>query len=289
MSNWSCLKTISAYAFFWSIGTYLCKESDLVSFNDIACEIIKKSACVLNPDRLKLFESEIDIKSNSLVPFQKDLSLLNTKDHIIVDYLYQASLVKLCMDNLQPCLIYGHVGVGKSSLVEKMLLSRYDYSRISSIEPGDHVQKTLMRNIPFIKAKKYPSINNYSNNYVFVIEDLNVNYAPRRRSTQSSSSMELARQIMETRTLGPSEEGDHIGLEHVVLLFTCSFCGNSPNYMPLSERLTKSLINVNLNPNPSSFIESVFFSPIQQWLEEFPSESVLYPNELAHVRKIEIS
>lgn len=57
----------------------------------------------------------------------------------------------------------------------------------------------------------------------------------------------------------------------------------TPNFIPLSQRLTKNLINIHLNPNPVSLTESIFSIPIQNWLEEFPSDSVQYPSELAQV------
>ena len=61
----------------------------MISFNEIAVEIIKKNSCVLNPETLKLYESEIDIKSNCLVAFQKDTHLHpNIKDWIIHDVIF---------------------------------------------------------------------------------------------------------------------------------------------------------------------------------------------------------
>jgi len=64
---------------------YIDQRDDLNSFNEIATDIIKNNTCVLNPDGLKLYESEIDIKSNCLVPFQKETSHSNTKDWMISD------------------------------------------------------------------------------------------------------------------------------------------------------------------------------------------------------------
>ena len=33
-------------------------------------------------------------------------------------FQYQASLIRLCLENSQPLLIYGDIGVGKSTLTE---------------------------------------------------------------------------------------------------------------------------------------------------------------------------
>lgn len=66
------------------------KREDLASFNEIAVEIVKKSSCVLNPEDLKLYDAEIDIMSNSLVPFQRGTnpSQLSSKDWIISDVCF---------------------------------------------------------------------------------------------------------------------------------------------------------------------------------------------------------
>ena len=45
VSNWRALKPLSAYAFFWSVASYLTEETDLSHFNDIAMQIAAKNQC----------------------------------------------------------------------------------------------------------------------------------------------------------------------------------------------------------------------------------------------------
>ena len=55
-------------------------------FNDLACEIVSKSL-EENIGNIKLCESEIDIKTNKLVPFQRNVNNVANKDWIILDVL----------------------------------------------------------------------------------------------------------------------------------------------------------------------------------------------------------
>lgn len=53
--------------------------------------------------------------------------------------------------------------------------------------------------------------------------------------------------------------------------------------MPLKSSLTKHLVCINLNAfNEKYLIESIFLSPVQHWLEEFPSNLIQYPFDMAH-------
>ncbi|RNA43274.1 hypothetical protein BpHYR1_038795 [Brachionus plicatilis] len=121
VSNWKSLKTINAYAFFWSIAAYLATEENVSLFNDLAIDIISKSNPEWNYGYKKISESDIDIKSNKLIPFQRNVNNITTKDWIIIDYQYHANFIKLCVDNSMPCLVYGDVGIGKTSLIETKL------------------------------------------------------------------------------------------------------------------------------------------------------------------------
>ncbi len=56
--------------------------------------------------------------------------------------------------------------------------------------------------------------------------------------------------------------------------------------MPLKQSLTKHLICIHLSQNEKALIESVFTVPLEHWLEEFPPDLILYPQELAKVKSI---
>jgi hypothetical protein len=93
----------------------------LIHFNEIATEIIIKNKCELNPLTLKIYESEVDINMNCLVSFEfieADLTSKNAKNWVIPMYQYQANLIRLCIENSKPCMLYGDVGIGKTTLIE---------------------------------------------------------------------------------------------------------------------------------------------------------------------------
>lgn len=192
-----------------------------------------------------------------------------------------------------------------------MLTNKYDFCKLNSNEPNNGIYDILTKHLPFSKAKKYPSLNNYSHDFIYFIDDLNVNYQSSVDKLSKSSTLELIRQIMETKSVYSDEDQALINLNNTSFLFACTypgfirslmfmfdffsyplsshnikFIGKSANSLVLSQRLTKSTINVNLSTHCSSLIESIFLSPMQQWLEEFPSETMLYPSELAHVKNL---
>lgn len=102
-------------------------------------------------------------------------------------------------------------------------MNRYDYSRIANLEPNQNVLETIVQNFQFIKSKKYTSINNYSSNFIFVIDDLNINYKPHTSSV--TSTLEFARQVIETRRFNVTKERGQFCFDHVNFMFTCSSPG----------------------------------------------------------------
>ena len=72
-------------------------------------------------------------------------------------------------------------------------------------------------------------------------------------------------------------------MKSINYLFSCNIPNKTPNYLALKQSLTKHVVCVNLNAfNDKYLIESIFLSPIQHWLEEFPSNIIQYPFEMSH-------
>ena len=229
----------------------------------------------------KLFESEIDIASNKLKPFLRSTKNMNNKEWIILDYQYHASLIKLFVESSKPCLVYGDVGLGKTTLIEKLLQNKYDFTRVPNTEPDTSVYDTILRHAPFCRNKKSTSINGNKFDYILFLDDLNARQTCEKNVSSTSASLELVRQIIETKTVYSHEDDHFLPLNSVNLVLACAYPGKSPNYLPLSERLTKHVFAVHLNAEPVTLIESIFSSSVDHWLEEFPAESILFPRELA--------
>jgi hypothetical protein len=275
VSNWKCLLSISAYAFFWSIANYLTNEEDLNHFNNLAIEIIKKNKCDIHTKYL--YDSEVDIKSNSLKQFQRIVTSTN-KDWIITDYQLHAYLIKLFIENGKPCLVYGDIGVGKTSLIEKLLTNKYDYAKLTNISPHTYTRDTFYRLFNFTRNKKHTSINNYKYDFVYFIDDLNINYTC-YQNNKIKSNLEFVRQLIETQSIYDDDYYKQT-TRGMNLLLCCSYPNRSINYLPLSQSQTKETVTVHLNVNPISLIKSIFSSQVEHWLEEFPADSVQYPKEM---------
>ena len=281
ISNWRALKPLCSYAFFWCVASYLTNDSDMCHFNEVATEIVQKSNCEFSVSNLKLQDSEIDVANNKLKPFLRSMKNMNNKEWIILDYQYHASLIRLCIENSRTCLIYSDIGLGKTTLIEKILQNKYDFTKINNTEPDSFAYETILRHAPFCRNKKGMSINGNKFDYILFIDDLNTRQTCEKNVYQTSATLELIRQIIETRTIYSHDDDYFLPLNSINLILTCTYPGKSPNYLPLTERLTKHLVPIHLNPEPTNLIESIFSSTLDHWLEEFPAESILFPRELA--------
>lgn len=72
-----------------------------------------------------------NLKSIQEIVLTSNSSILNCK----LKYQYQASMIKLCIDNSKPCLIYGDIGLGKTSLIEVITEFCWPISVINRLTP----------------------------------------------------------------------------------------------------------------------------------------------------------
>lgn len=128
-----------------------------------------------------------------------------------------------------------------------------------------------------------------SSKYIYFIDDLNLSFkcnkqlADLEQKQSPSANLELARQIFETSNIYCKDNQNFMQLTEMNFILTCSYPGKSPNLLPLPQNITKHMISINLYSDEHSRIESVFKSPIQHWLEEFPTYLVYYPIEITSV------
>ena len=157
---------------------------------------------------------------------------------------------------------------------------------MSNSEPSNSLYNSLIRHTPLCRAKKNSSFNGHKFNIFYFIDDLNISLKcseEKRNNTSECYGTELARHLIETNTLYSPDDEQFIPFTNINFIFSSTYPNKTPNFHPLKQSLTKNLICVNLFANPKNLIESIFLSPIQNWLEEFPSDAVLYPAELARV------
>ena len=163
-----------------------------------------------------------------------------------------------------------------------MTANKYDHIRLVHTEPSNSLYQTLIRHTPFCRAKKNSSLNAHKFPYVYFIDDLNSN-AKCSLNPNNFYGAELVRHLIETNSLYSPEDEQFMTFSNINYILSCTLPNKTPNSLPLKQSLTKHLICVNLGASQKNLIESVFLSPIQHWLEEFPPDAVLYPAELANV------
>lgn len=163
---------------------------------------------------------------------------------------------------------------------------------MSNTEPNNFVYETILKHSPLVIKRKNDKRN--KSKFIYFIDDLNLSFKCNKqlegleKNQLPSANMELARQIFETNNIYCKDNQNFMQLTEMNFILTCSYPGKSPNLLPLPENLTKNLISINLYSDEYSQIESVFRSPIQHWLEEFPSYLVYYPIEITSVNYITI-
>lgn len=191
----------------------------------------------------------------------------------------------MCLANGQPCLVYGDIGAGKTTFIDKLMTNKYDFVRLSNTEPNNLVYETLLAHTPLCQRKK----NGNKRNLIYFIDDLNLTYkcslSKTKNSRAVSANLELARQILDTHYMYSPAEENFMSMADVNLILSCAYPDKSPNYVALKQSLSKSLVCVHLNQSEKSLVESVFMAPVQYWLEEFPPYLVRYPIEIAKVNK----
>ncbi len=166
------------------------------------------------------------------------------------------------------------------------MANKFDYIRLANAEPNNYIHKILCTHSPLCVNKKNSSMNAHRYSFIYFIDDLNMDYSCRVNSSSStgvsSSTIELARQLLETNLIYLNENDYFLPMKHINYVFTCTYPGKTSSFLPLKQSFTKNLVCVHLNSfNEKSLIESIFMSPVQHWLEEFPSNIIQYPYEMS--------
>jgi hypothetical protein len=127
--------------------------------------------------------------------------------------------------------------------------------RLSNTEPSNLVHDTILKHTPFCRAKRInqganiglKSLGHSSltaatsvpkNNFIYFIDDLNLNYSCSsvRHSMSSSglmtsdnrastANLELSRQILETHSMYSNETDYFVSLSDINFLFSCTYPG----------------------------------------------------------------
>jgi hypothetical protein len=98
----------------------------------------------------------------------------------------------MCLANNQPCLVYGDIGSGKTTFIDKLMANKYDFVRLSNTEPNNLVYETLLHHTPLALKNK----SDQRRGHIYFIDDLNLTYKCGLSGSRSeSANLELARQV----------------------------------------------------------------------------------------------
>ena len=120
------------------------------------------------------------------------------------------------------------------------MVNKFDWIRVPTIEPNCYLYNTLARQTPLCRNRKNASLNGHKHQFVYFIDDLNCKYSCNSAQSDGSEvrrwrneknlagpsfSVELARQILETKSIYAYEQESFVPLSEINLMFSCAYPG----------------------------------------------------------------
>ena len=105
------------------------------------------------------------------------------------------------------------------------MTNKYDFVRMSNTEPNNLVYNTVLQHTPVCRKT-----GGHKLNYIYFIDDLNLSYScaaetSARFVVKPSANLELARQLLETKSIY-SEANEHfISLNDINFVLSCTYPG----------------------------------------------------------------
>ena len=128
------------------------------------------------------------------------------------------------------------------------MTNKYDFVRLSNTEPNNLVYNTILQHTPVCRK-----IGSQKLNYIYFIDDLNLSYScaadtSARFAVKPSANLELARQLLETKSIY-SEANEHfISLNDINFVLSCTYPGLrilNTNFWPSKFRFFLQFIRKN--------------------------------------------
>ncbi|ESP00380.1 hypothetical protein LOTGIDRAFT_173233 [Lottia gigantea] len=286
------VQSMFAFSFIWAFGGSV-HDRFRDRFSRFAHEILYHAR---HPIRLpmwgQVFDYYVEESSGAFVRWSEKQTekLKNVGGFIVTSeterYHY---IIDLLVHSNQPVLLSGSPGVGKTSLIQNLIMTRHASTtiRMSHDMTSSLLQTKLLSRVMELKNRGLnpvgaSALSHGKQSHLFFIDDLSMcgttgSYQP---------SLELLRQ---TLTHGAVYDKQRLELQTMPDIGFVAACTNpaSPgtglgtSSHLLSSRLTRLFVNLNLFKPSTDTLLTVFSKPLHSWLEEFPSYSVEHHQEFA--------
>lgn len=294
-----------AFAFVWSFGGHL-HERYATKFSEHARQLLSSGPYpVLVPPDGSVYDYCLDFTKGGLVKWEERPAAIQHKTlpssfTIVTELDRYFYLIDLILSTRQPVLLVGESGIGKTSLVQNLIIPRYNSTRIC-LSPGltskllqeaveyklQQLQRKEMNHLAVQKSlanaptRVLPGAR--SVNHLFFLDDLNCASSD---SFGIQPPLELLRQILSQGTMYNKQRYHLYRVQNLQFMAACvppgaSTSGGGVAAYPISHRLSRLMTIVSFFPLASESLRRVYSAVFLAWLEEFPAYSLTHHEQLA--------
>ncbi|KAH9487912.1 hypothetical protein Btru_067436 [Bulinus truncatus] len=281
------LKHVFAFAYIWAFGGHL-HDRYKDNFSDFAHNILYRTSHPIQlPTSGQVFDYYIDEKTSDFANWncrqQQDRIKNLAGFYVIPEVDRYAYLIEVLMAANQPVLLSGAPGVGKTSFVQSMVLSKIPSTQVNMSNglTSTILQDLILAHISALKSKNNSRLGGTTGSvheqskHLFFIDDLNM--APMTGGHQPT--LELMRSLLTTGGMHDRKRKEFLKTIEASFIAATTIptypgTGLGKSCHVMSSRLTRHFVNLTFFTPPEDSLVTLFSRPLQTWLEEFPTCSV---------------
>ncbi|XP_062587861.1 dynein heavy chain domain-containing protein 1-like, partial [Saccostrea cucullata] len=293
------MKGMFAYAYVWSFGAHL-HERYKEKFSKFANDVLYRARHPIKiPIGASVFDYILDESSGSFIRWseksQERSKILAGGFTITPEVEKYTHMIELMLAAHQPVLLSGMPGVGKTSLLQTMVLPKQTHTKVvmSRALNSQLFLNSMLGQIMELKHRatntltgpgQVPPTTKGKQSHLFFIDDLNM--AASNPEGGYQPPLELLRQILAQRGTYDRGRLEFQTMEEAMFLASTTLpsvpgTGLGTACHVMSSRLTRLFINFTLFTPTTEVLMSMYGRNIQHWLEEFPTYSVDHHFELS--------
>ncbi|KAL8594105.1 hypothetical protein ACOMHN_000817 [Nucella lapillus] len=291
------LKGMFTFAYIWAFGGHL-HDRFKDRFSKFAHDMLYRAVhSVRMPVWGQVFDYYVDENTGSFVKWsdrQDKIKAIGGSFYLTPDVERYSYLLDLLVSTHHPVLLAGAPGVGKTSLVQHLVLAKQPASSLA-LCPGltaamlrgsilGHVQEIQSRAMGVVPGPGAgaASASQGTQRHLFFIDDLSMaptvgGYQPPvellRHVLSSGGVYDLHRQVFQ-----PTPEASFIA---AASLPTAAGSGLGQSSQLLSSRVLRQFIPLTVFSPALDSLLTLYSRPLHSWLEEFPTYSVEHHTEFA--------
>ncbi|XP_056008158.1 dynein heavy chain domain-containing protein 1-like [Ostrea edulis] len=293
------MKGMFAYAFVWSFGGHL-HERYKEKFSKFANDVLYRARHAIKvPIGASVFDYVLDESTGTFIRWsdksQERMKILAGGFTITPEVEKYTHMVELMLSAHQPVLLSGMPGVGKTSLLQTMVLPKQTHTRVvmSQAMSSQLFLNSILGQIMELKHRatntltgpgQIPQAPKGKQSHLFFIDDLNM--AASNPEGGYQPPLELLRQILTQKGTYDRGRLEFQCMDEAMFLASTTLpsvpgAGLGTACHVMSSRLTRLFINFTLFTPTTEVLMSMHGRNIQHWLEEFPTYSIDHHFELS--------